>query len=165
MIALKARIGEVPCFIRAYYKMAWPLTFLLIALYFLEIYLISNTIHRIFTLAFLMLFVFLKRFDYLLLKKVKAVFYETHIEIEELDLNLPFSEINSVELIISGYKGEVSYRGAKPAKLNGYGNILRLEINEDWTLPMNMFLGDPNEEVTLVKYFSKSSNSTIKRLH
>lgn len=165
MISFKARIGDIPYLIQAYFKVAWPLFFVLIALHFLGIYQVSETFHRIFPLAVLLLLFLLKRFSYLWLKKVKVLFHEDRIEIEELDLNLPFSEIDGSELIISGYKGEVSYRGAKPATLNGYGNTLRLKINEDWTLLLNIFLADPNDEVALVKSLSKSPNSNFKRLH
>ena len=165
MIILKARIGEIPRFIRGYFTVVLPLAFVFVVLYFLGIHLVSEVFHRRFMVALPLIFMLLKRFDYLLLKKVTVTFRVDRIEIEELDMDLPFSEIEGIELTVAGYKGEVSYGGSKPARRDGYGNFLRLKLNEGGTLPLNVFLDDPNQEVALIKCLSGLPDSNIKRLY
>jgi hypothetical protein len=164
MITTKARIGELPHLLLIYFKVFWPISFAVIILYGLEIHLISETFHRIFMPGFILAYVLLKKFGHLLLKKVMVAFYDDCIEIDEIDMNLPLSEIEGVEFTVSGYKGEVAYRGAKPAKINGYGNFLDLKLANGELLSLNVFIEDPNTEVTLTKYLSGLPNCSVQRL-
>lgn len=164
MITAKARIGKIPRLLQVYFKLAWPLSLALVILYGFEIHLISEPFHRIFMLVPILTIFLIKKFSHLLLKKETVSFCKDSIEIEERNISLFISEIESAAFTVSGYKGEVSYRGAKPSKMNGHGNILDLQLTEGEPFSMNILIEDPNIEVTLTKYLSGLPNCTIQRL-